>query len=160
MLYYVFHFFLLDQNVTCSLPRLISHQLLFPHIWGFFAPMNVIKFIKIFPRRLGGHSMLPCGLVWLHRHVLPYAAFVILFPSLYVEEKKLNKPSNKKNGPNAPEGNWPQKGIPLKNWLVLGYSAKDATNKLFFWFKMRHKCWRPSTTKFLDCTASSGCTAK
>lgn len=59
--------------------------------------------------------MLPFGLVWLHTHVLPYADFVILFLSLYVEEKTFNKPSNKKNGPNAPEGKWPQKGIPLKN---------------------------------------------
>lgn len=61
--------------------------------------------------------MLPCGHVWLSEHVFPYAAFV----SLYGDDKKINKSWNKRNGPNGPEGSWPQKGIPLKftfAWLL------------------------------------------
>lgn len=78
-----FYLFSEVSSVTAS----VLTQLFF-----FFAPINVITFLKIFPKRPEGH-MLPCGPVWL-RHVLPYAALVLFFffyPCMLKEEKKAVK---------------------------------------------------------------------
>lgn len=73
-----------------------------------------------------------CLVLWACPFLCCLPHFFIFYLCMFKKNGKINKPSDKRNRPNAPEGNWPQEGITLKNWLLLGFSAKDTQQTCCF----------------------------